>query len=405
MTAIESVLRSGRRDVMIVVSDNSSKSDERDRLEEFCARLPASAVKYVRPPNELTMPAHWEWLWHTIRNAVAPSHVAYLTDRLVFVAGALTQLMEIVDRHPDQVVSYHWDYVKDTETPVELVQTQWTGRLLELDARRLLELSSRGQFGNYLPRLMTCIAPVGTVAQIERRFGDVFGSIAPDYRFAYRCLALCDTILYLDRACLIEHGMRRSAGAGYRHGTLNEDARDFAHRLADPRFGHTPVPEFETVANAMFQEYCGVRAEFGGDRFPRPQRGHYLAANAASIARIADPRWRARMRDLLRDHGWTRTSSARYALALAGEIAGYFLRHPGALGRSVKRQLVDRPPGTPAEYLLPRAGLNPPIRDDLTFETSAEAIAHAEAHPRPRTPYAWHVHRLQRAGAVVRSVG
>jgi hypothetical protein len=401
MTAVESVLRAGVPGVTVVVSDNSTKPGERARLAEFCARQPAETVQYVRPDEELAMPAHWEWLWRTIKTTIAPDHVAYLTDRLVFTAGALTHLREVVARHPDQVVSYHWDYVKDISTPVELVQSQWTGRLLELDTRRLIELSSRGAFGNYLPRLMNCIAPTAIVDSIDRRFGDVFGSVSPDYRFAYRCLAVRDTILYLDRSCLIEHGMSRSAGAGYLRGTMNEDARNFASQLAVPRFGATPEPAFETVANAIFQEYCSVRAELGGDGFPPPDWRSYLGTNAISVDRIEEPGWRARMRELLAGHGWSRRDSARHAAGLAAQIAYYFTRHPGALGRSVKRQLWDRPPGTPAAFLLPRVGLSAGIRDSMRFDSSAEAIAHAAAHPRPRTPYAWHVHQLERAGAVV----
>jgi hypothetical protein len=387
-----------------VVSDNSSDANESRRLEEFCARTDDPRLHYVRPPEELPMPAHWEWLWRTLRDGHDPSHVAYLTDRLVFVDDALDELCEIAERHPDRVVSYHWDHVKDLATPVELVQTQWTGRLLELDTHRLAELSSRGEFGNYLPRLMTCVAPVSTVEAIERRFGDIFGPTAPDYRFAYRCLAVCDTLLYLDRACMVERAMASSGGNSYKRGQMNEAARDFARWLSGPRYRHTPEPAFETLANAIFDEYCAVRAELGEDRLPPPPRDSYLATNAVSVDRIVDPEWRAQMEELLRRRGWTRRRRARRALTVAAEVAGYFARHPGALARSVKRQLLERPPGTPAASLLPRVGLDPGIRDDLRFASTAEAIAHANSHPRPTQPYAWHVHRLERAGAIRRSI-
>jgi hypothetical protein len=402
MAAVASVVRSAHPGVIAVVSDNSTNAADRARLEEFCAGQPAGMVAYVRPPEPLAMPAHWEWLWHVINETIASTHVAYLTDRLVFTAGALEELMEIVARHPELVLSYHWDHVDDLSTPVELVQRPWTGRLLELDSRKLIELSSRGACGDYLPRLMNCIAPAGTLATVEQRFGDVFGSISPDYRFAYRCLAVCDTILYLDRACLIEQGMTRSAGASYRRGAFNQDAAHFARHLTVPRFGATPEPGFETVANAVFQEFCAVRAEVGGDGFPAPDRRSYLTANAISVDRITEPEWRTRMQELLRRHGWTRWHSARHVLGLTVGMAGYFVRHPSALARSIKRQLRDRPPGTPAAFLLPRLGLNPRIRDQLQFDSAAKAIAYADGHPRAPTPYAWHVHRLRRARAIVR---
>src|SRR5206468_3596267 len=113
--------------------------------------------------------------------------------------------------------------------------------------------------------MLNCIVPASTLGAIERRFGNVFGLIAPDYRFAYRCLAVSETTLYLDRACMIEYGMTRSSGITYSKGKPNEDAADVARHLSGPRFWATPEPGFETVANAIFQEYCAVREEVGGD--------------------------------------------------------------------------------------------------------------------------------------------
>jgi hypothetical protein len=403
MTAVESALRSAPPEVAVIVSDNSTDEGERRRLEEFCAGQPPGAVEYVRPPEPLRMPMHWEWLWGVIKERIAPTHVAYVTDRLVLVDGALAELVEVVDRHPGRVMSYQCDHVDDLTVPVELVQRPWTGQLLELDARRLIELSSRGRWGDFVPRMLNSVAPLGVMDAIERRFGDVFGDISPDYRFAYRCLAISEATLYLDRSCVIEHGMSQSSGGSFGRGKMNEGATHFARQLTGPRFGATPEPGFETVANAIFQEYCAVRAEGCDERFPAPEPRSYLAANAVSVERIGDPEWGERMQRLLSARGWTRGRSARGAFGTVLGMAGYLIRHPGALVRSVKRQLWDRPPGTPASYLLPRVGLNPHIRDDLRFESSGEAIAHANTHPRPRTRHTWEVHRLTRVGALIRS--
>jgi hypothetical protein len=402
MAAVDSVLRARDPGVTVVVSDNSTRVADRDRLAEFCAGQPTGAVEYVRPPESLEMSAHWEWLLSVMRERVDPTHVSYVTDRMVFTAGALTELMEIVASEPSRVLSYHHDRVHDVDSPVELVQTQWTGQLLELDTRRLIELSSRGGWGDYLPRMLNSIAPIATVEAIERAYGNVFLSVSPDYCFAYRCLATCDTILYRDRACLIEYGMARSAGISYARGRLSEDAARFRRELSVPRFGATPDPAFETVANAIWQEYCTARNETGGDRFPSVDSRHYLTTHAISVDRMDESEWRAHARELLRRRGWTRWHSARHVLSQTLAIAGYFIRHPGAFLRSVKRQVWDRPPGTPLASLLSRAGLNPRVREDLKFASAAAAIAYADAHPRARTPYAWHVHRLSRAGAIVR---
>jgi hypothetical protein len=403
MAAVESVVVSGCPDVAVVVSDNSTDRRERERLRELCASR-GQPIEYVTPPEPLPMAAHWQWLWKTIERTVQPTHVTYLTDREVFAAGALRELLDVAASRPESVVSYQWDHVHDEATPVELVQSQWTGELLELDSEKLVELSSRGVFGDYIPRLMNSIAPAPVMARIEERFGDVFGSISPDFRFAYRCLAVCDAILYLDRSCAIEYGMSRSNGGNVRLGRVNSDAADFARNITGPRFGATPEPALHTLANAIFQEYFSVRAELGTTGFPLPCRQSYLGANAMSVDRMVEPEARATMARLLRQRGWTRSRNARRSAAVAAQIGAYFLRHPGAFARSVRRQLWDRPPGTPAARLLPKLGLDPRVRDELRFDDAVEAIAYANAHPRPPMPYAWHVHQLERAGAVVRRV-
>lgn len=400
-TAVESVLNAGVEGVAVIVSDNSTEPAESRRLEEFCSRDATGTVEYVRPPEPLPMAAHWEWLWRTIRRTADAPHVAYLTDRLVYSEGSLAALLEAVARHPEKVVSHHWDHVADLNAPVELVQRPWTGHLYELASSRLIELASRGEFGDYTPRLMNSVAPVAVVDEIERRFGDVFGSVAPDFRFAYRCLAVCETILYLDRSCVIEHGLNRSAGGSFQRGHMNEDATRFAAELTDARFAATPEPAFVTNANAMFQEYCVVRAEVGGDGFPAPDPRSYLASNAVSVARIEDPEWRRRMQALLARHGWRRRHAATRAAAVAVRMASYLARHPGALRRALKRQLWDRPPGSPGAALLSRVGLEPRARDGLRFASSRDAIAHANANPRPATRHAFHVDALRRAGAIL----
>ncbi|HEX2086573.1 MAG TPA: glycosyltransferase [Solirubrobacteraceae bacterium] len=399
MAAVESVVSSARREVAVVVSDNSTDDHDLEPLRELCARH--DGVSYVRPPEPLAMPDHWEWLWHRIREAADPTHVAYLTDRMVFTPGALPDLLAIVERHPDRVLSYREDRIDDLTTPVQLVQSQWTGQLLELDPRRLIELSSRGDYGDHLPRMLNSIAPVEVVDAVEERFGDVFRTVSPDYGFAFRSLTVSGPILYLDRGCLIHYGMLRSAGISYLRARPNDAARDFERRLTSERFGATPEPRLETIGNAIYQEYCLAREQAGPEWFPPVDLESYLAVNAISATRMEDPEWRRRTEALLRERGWTRRRRAQRAAAHALRIASYFARHPTAFARSVKRQLWDRPPGTPAARLLPRLGIDPRIRDDLRFDDVRSAIAYAGAHPRRRTPYAWHLEPLRRGGAIL----
>jgi hypothetical protein len=213
---------------------------------------------------------------------------------------------------------------------------------------------------------------------------------------------VCDSVLYLDRACVLEHGMARSAGINYLRGRVNQDAERFVRDLTRPRFTAVPEPGFETNANAIFDEYCGVRDELGGDRLPAPDRRGYLAANMVAATRIEEPEWRARQEQLLASHGWTRRDRARYAGGTAARMAAYFAAHPSALARTLKRQLWERPPRSASALLLARLGRAVPARDELRFGSAAEAIEYAGAHPRAPQRHAFHVHELERAGAVLR---
>ena len=170
----------------MVVSDNSTDAGSRDEVADFCSRYDDELVRYVRPPEPLAMPAHWNWALGTTLASSDATHVALLTDRMVLKADALADLLAVVQEHPDKIVSYNHDELDDRRSPIGLRLFPWTGKVLEIDSAHLLYLSSRGVIRAPLPRMMNCIVPRGHFAQLEQRFGAVFGSISPDFCFCYR---------------------------------------------------------------------------------------------------------------------------------------------------------------------------------------------------------------------------
>lgn len=381
MTAVASVVASADPRVALVVSDNSTDPDAARQVRAFCAEQP-DWVRYVRVEEPLSMAAHWERLWQRIRELAGPTHVAYLSDRMVFADGAVADLLGIAEAHPGRVVSYRADRVDDLVSPARLVQVEWSGRLLELDARRLIEHSSREiLYSDHLPRLNNCIAPVELVTRIERRFGDVFGPVSPDYAFAFRTLALDDAILHLDRACLVQFGLALSNGFSVVIGRPNESADHFARSLPIAPYGATPAPEIRTIANAMFEEY-GLAREHSGDhaRFPPIDPHGYLAENALAATWIADPSLRATVEEQLRRRGWTRGAQARATLSRWRASAAFFARHPRALRHH-------------------RSDDDAPAFDDV-----GDALVFASAHPRPPTPHPRHLEPLRRSGVIARAV-
>jgi hypothetical protein len=406
ITALRSVLAAQRPEVTVLVSDNSSSAEDRERLAELCSPHASPHVRYVRPPEALPMAEHWEWARLEATAAFAPTHVVYLTDRMVFLAGALDELVALLEAHPAHVVTYNHDMVDDHRLPARLVQQTWTGQLLEISSAATLQRSARAEHEPYLPRMLNCAVPLPVFERIEARFGSVFGSVAPDMCFCFRCLAVCDSTLYRDRSLIVHYATGRSNGATYARGLPSADNREFEKLAAavGRRHGAAPEPRFETQTNAVVHEYCFVREEVGNGRFPPVDRSGYLAANDRDVRGIENAALRARMDELMREHGWGTRQRLRVTVALGVSVIRYLVRHPSAILPMARRQLWERPPGTLGALLLGRLGLSARAGSDHRFDTAAEAISFAETHARRRSAAAWHLHSLEEIPGAMRPV-
>jgi hypothetical protein len=288
---------------------------------------------------------------------------------------ALADLVALAGEHPDRIVSYTLDRIEDHRLPVRQVCERWSGGLFDVPATRLLWLSSRANPHMALPRMLNCLAPVPVIEEVSRRFGTAFGSASPDYRFAYRALAVVDSILYYDRAPLVHYALARSNGAALRRGMPSPDRSDFEAQLGEGFRNHaTPVPEIDTVNNAIMQEYCTVKAETGSERFPELVRSEYLAMIAYEASLIEDDAERRKVNELLALNGWADVRRGVTMRRLSQRVT-YYARHPvwfarRAVGRLIRR---DRGPG---------------------FETAAAAVEHARTYPPPRTRSLLHLRLL-----------
>ncbi len=345
----------------ILVSDNSTEPAELEELARFCAGLDPATVTYVRPSQPLAMTAHWQWALARGLQLPGLTHVLYLTDRMVFKQGALTRLLDLTQHHPDRVISYNHDRIDDFERPVRLEQRDWTGSLFEVPSGHLLNLTARAIVPPCLPRMLNCVAPVKTLAQLERRFRSVFSSASPDYAFAYRLLATVDGILYWDAAPLIHYALDRSNGASLARGIASKDSLDFIANLDNVTTNAAaPVPAFRTATNPIFHEYGVVRAEVGG--LPSIDRFQYLGMMDFDCRQLRDPSLARAMSSLLQAQGW---NAGKRAVWVLQRLLPYVRHDPaGALSGGLRR---------------------PPAFDD-----AAAAIDYADNHPRPPRPGAQH---------------
>jgi hypothetical protein len=370
-----------------MVSDNSTEAEELQELENFCAELGDDRLRYVRPPEQLSMPRHWQWAIEEVLQAYDASHFLYLTDRMMFKPMALKEVLDRAAVYSDKIISYNHDRIVDDARPIRIEQDTYTGDLLEIKTLRLSYLYSQSIFPHGLPRMLNCIVPRSVLNRIQQRFGNVFDSIAPDFLFCCRCLEVEDSILYYDKSPIFHYALSRSNGASVSRGEITPAHADFINNLpvANSRRNYaTPIPQLITAANSIFNEYLIVKGETKSSRFFEIDFQKYLQVNAAEIKEVIDPQLRSEMRALLEAHGLREvnngSSPGRSTTARARKLLS-----PKAvwnkLSSKVKVVMADQWT-KPAWLLLSHLGIKPPDDNAFVFSELEEAIDYLKRFPR-----------------------
>jgi hypothetical protein len=291
--------------VSVMISDNSTEAEQSAQLRAFVAAQARAELRLVAPPAPLPMTAHWEWAINTALESSAASHFLFLTDRMSFRAGQLRELIEILRRYPDEVLSYTLDRIDDFARPVRYRPLPRTGMLFRMPSARLLAASAQMGFPSCLPRMLNCAVPRAHLLRSQARFGGIFASVAPDFCFCYRCLDLNESILYYDKSVLLNYALDRSNGASLNRGVQTRDSRDFLASLgAGGLNALAPVPEVVTVGNAIVHEYNFVRRQSHSGAFPPLDREKYLDHLAGEVSDYLDRGLRREALAHLRSQGW-----------------------------------------------------------------------------------------------------
>jgi hypothetical protein len=371
MNAVRSVLEQPVENVAVMISDNSTLDSERDELAAFCNGLSDPRVRYVRPPEPLAMPAHWEWAVDQALASYSANHFIYLTDRMMVRNGALNEMVELAALYPHQVISYNLDRICDDAMPIRIEQYPATEKLLEVETLRLSRLFAQGVFHPGLPRMLNCIVPRAVFARIRERFGNVFSSIAPDFNFCVRCLDVEDSILFFDKSPLFHYALNRSLGASASRGEMTADNADFTANLPvdnSIRNYATPVPSLITAVNAAFNEYLIHKQQTNSTRFFDVDLQHYLAANALEVNEVRDPELRAEMMALLTQHGYE--ESAPKSVKSVSPLMS-------KLKRARKRLTSGAQTKAAWLFLARHLGIKPPGEVEFEFWKLSDAIDYA----------------------------
>jgi len=305
--AISSILNQPEcDDVHILVSDNSTEDNDIKVASHFCEQKKDKRLRYIKTPKPLSMASHWNWATTKALELYDANHFLILTDRSLFKKNDLTLLKCKASQYPEEVISYNWDVIFDHKKPISLLENIWSGRLFKISSLRLLTLSSQCVIHPSLPRMMTSIVPRFVLEKLRNTWGSYFDSIAPDYNFAYRCLAILDSILYFDKAPILMYGIDQSNGSAFFRGLATKTTNDFttSNIQSNHLFYLSPVPEFRTCSNAIIHEYNFVRKESKNSNFTEVNWNKYLDVIASDISYFEDDQLKAEMTTLLKSHGW-----------------------------------------------------------------------------------------------------
>ncbi|HEX5889770.1 MAG TPA: glycosyltransferase [Pyrinomonadaceae bacterium] len=370
MNAIRSVRDEAVENVEVLVSDNSTSDAERDALARFCAGL--EGLRYVRPPESLSMPAHWDWAIHQALQTYGASHFLYLTDRMMFRKGGLREVVGLAARYPDKVIAYNADRIVDNSTPIRVEQYPASERLFSINTVRISQLLSQAIIHPAVPRMLNSIVPRTVLDRIQQRFGNIFASVSPDFNFCCRCLELEESILYYDKAPLFHYALSRSNGASATRGEMTEDYADFTANLRVKNANWaTPIPGLNTAVNYAFHEYCVFKQETGSEKFFELDMQKYLEANANESREVVDPQLRTEMLSLLAAHGYVEAKTNGHQQSAPA------VSFSKRLQAKLKR-LFTGAATTPAWLFLARTvAITPPGLNSFEFATLDEAIDYA----------------------------
>src|SRR5215213_5175382 len=385
--AVQSVREQPGCEVKLMVSDNSTEASETERLRQYCHDLRDERVRYVRPPRPLAMPAHWDWAIGEALASYDANHFFFLSDRMMFKRGALRELLNAARQYPDKLISYNHDRIVDDQRPIRIEQNLYSGRLLEVPTLRLSWLYSQAMFHHAFPRMVNCLVPRRIFDTIKQRFGSIFSSISPDFLFCCRCIEALETIVYLDQPLTFHYSLDRSNGASISRGELTRASADFQANLpveeARPNYA-TPIPELNTCANYIYNEYLIAKNETQSSRFYEIDLDKYLRVNAEEIKGVVDPALKAKMQQMLVSHGFTTsngTQPGRSSLQSARQSLS-----PGYIWHTIKtggeKMATDRWTKPVWLFLARTVGITPLAGDRFVFANLQDAIDYMNTCPR-----------------------
>ncbi len=268
--ALKSALAQRFDDYEVLVSDNFSSDDTPAVVEAArCGR-----VRYVRTPESMCMPDHWEWALQHVRGRF----VMFFCDDDGLSPETLNAVNRAIRESGSSVVvladgCYHYPSWWDEAVRNVFHAPLYSGDSYQCDSRQVLaEMFGRLHFAR-TPRVNNSFCHRSVIDDVRRRAGRFFLSPSPDHTACAMTLASVSRYTYLDEPLLIFGACEDSIG----HNTCyrNKPVIEFMDDFREPLWELSPLHSFCIVNNVA---ECLLRA-----RAAMPERFQGLEINPVSF--------------------------------------------------------------------------------------------------------------------------
>jgi hypothetical protein len=308
--AIESIRWQSFRDFELIISDNSDDGRVRSIADEY---RHDDQVRYVRPPEQLNMPDHWEFASLHANG----EFVFILQDRIVMLPNALLTADREIVRFSEQASVVYWPQVSNYDHRngrVSRIESHTATSELR-DPREVIGAFARFEIPRtHMPHASNGFYHRDLAGAIRRRHGRLFMPLAPDDAAGFLQLAYAEKLLFLDQPLWLGRLTTQENSNGIRAQLAGTHA--YASSVGLPDFlSDVPLP-VDTILNCIIYDLLAVK-------------------------RLVDPRLSSVQLDL-----------ERYSVAIYSEIVDKELAGSGLDTSSMYRQWEDFVSKLPLEARL-----------------------------------------------------
>ncbi|VFM96143.1 MAG: Glycosyl transferase family 2 [Candidatus Kentron sp. G] len=277
--AIASVLAQDFPDYELVVSDNSDDAMAKPTLAYIEEVLNHPQIRYIRPPQVLSMSDHWEWAMRQTNGEFS----GVLTDRMVFKHYALRTIHNVLQEKKLELISFLADDLHGNSAPFRLSLHPYQSIATVVRSEEILADCARAKFSNRLPKMLNSFCRTERMSALIPEYGSIFTSISPDYAFCFRILDQLDAFISLDHRLIVRGWRTQSNGYSFTLNRMNAHSQDFMQLYGglEQWFEYAPIPlPVHIISNFIALEYEIARIHQRSARFkPIDKANFYYEAN------------------------------------------------------------------------------------------------------------------------------